>query len=119
MSRYKKSFGEKGEELAAEYLKSLGYEIIQRNYRFGHGEIDIIAKDKETLVFVEVKTRENLKFGPPELAITKKKQRQIKKIGEAYLYENNISDTQCRIDVIAILMERNKQPKLNHIINAF
>jgi len=119
MSRYKKSFGEKGEELAVKYLKNLGYEIVARNYRFGHGEIDIVAKDKDTLVFIEVKTRENLNFGPPELAVTKRKQQQIKKISEAYLYENNIFDTECRIDVIAILMERNKNPEINHIINAF
>ncbi len=119
MSRYKKSFGEKGEDMAVEYLKKLGYKILARNYRFGHGEIDIIAKDKETIVFVEVKTRENLNFGPPELAITKRKQQQIKKIGEAYLHENNITDTECRMDVVAILMERNKKPEINHIINAF
>ncbi len=119
MSRYKKSFGEKGEEIAVKYLKKLGYEIVARNYRFGHGEIDIIAKDKDTLVFIEVKTRENLNFGPPELAVTKRKQQQIKKISEAYLYEHNFSDTESRIDVIAILLERNGKPKINHIINAF
>ncbi len=119
MSRYKKSFGDKGEDLAVNYLKNLGYEIVTRNYRFGHGEIDIVAKDKDTLVFVEVKTRENFNFGPPELAVTKRKQHQIKKISEAYIHENNISGTECRIDVIAILMEKNKKPEINHIVNAF
>ena len=92
MSRKKKDTGDKGEDLAVKLLEDSDYEIVERNYRFGKGEIDIIAKDKDTLVFVEVKTRKNLEFGPPELAITMNKQRQIKKIAEAYLFEKKIID---------------------------
>ena len=119
MSKYKKQFGNRGEDIAADFLESKGYEIIERNYHYGHGELDIIAKDGKILVFVEVKTRKNLEFGPPELAITKNKQRQVRKVAEAYLIEKNIIDTDVRIDVVAILLQKNLPPKITHIENAF
>jgi len=118
-NKYKKEFGDRGEDIAADYLENKNYQIVERNYRYGHGEIDIIAMDKDVLVFIEVKTRKNLEFGPPELAITRNKQRQIRKIAEAYLVEKEISDRDCRIDVIAILIKQNLPPKINHIENAF
>jgi putative endonuclease len=117
--KYKKELGDRGEDIAADLLRNKNFEIIERNYRFGHGEIDIVAKDKNVLVFVEVKTRKNLEFGPPELAITKNKQRQIRKIAEAYLVEKGITDLDCRIDVVAILLKQNIPPEINHIENAF
>jgi putative endonuclease len=119
VNQSKKVIGNEGENLAVNMLTDLNYEIIDRNYRYGKGEIDIIAKDGDVLVFIEVKTRKNLEFGPPELAITKNKQIQIKKIAQAYLYSNNIFDVDCRIDVIAIFLDRNLPPKINHIKNAF
>jgi putative endonuclease len=119
MSKYKKQFGNRGEDIAAEFLEGKGYEIIERNYHYGHGELDIIAKDEEILVFVEVKTRKNLEFGPPELAITKAKQRQVRKVAEAYMVEKKITDTDVRIDVVAILIQKNLPPKITHIENAF
>ncbi len=115
----KKSFGSKGEDLACAYLKKNGYAIVERNYRYGHGEIDIVAKDGATLVFIEVKARTNLEFGRPEFAVTKSKQMQIRKIAEAYLYEKEIKDTECRMDVVAILFLRGGKPDINHIVNAF
>ena len=114
-----KNVGDRGEDLAVDLLTKKNYKIIERNYRFGHGEIDIIAKDKDVLVFLEVKTRKNLEFGPPELAVTKNKQRQIRKIAEMYLVENKISDIDCRMDVVAILLKQNLPPEINHIENAF
>ncbi|MCB9210300.1 MAG: YraN family protein [Ignavibacteriales bacterium] len=119
METNKKQIGDKGEDLAIEMLVNENYEIVERNYRFGHGEIDIIAKKNDILVFIEVKTRKNLEYGMPELAVTKNKQRQIRKIAEAYLYEKKISDIDCRIDVIAILIKKNLPPEINHIENAF
>lgn len=119
MPHQKQKTGNRGETLACTILKKKGYEILERNYRYGHGEIDIIARDGETLVFVEVKSRKNLEFGPPELGVTKGKQRQVRKIAEAYLYEKNIKDTECRLDVVAILFRGKEKPKINHIINAF
>jgi putative endonuclease len=117
--KHKKIVGDRGEDAAVDLLSKKNYEIIERNYRFGHGEIDIIAKDKDILVFVEVKTRKNLEFGPPELAVTKNKQRQIRKIAEMYLVENKITDMDCRMDVVAILLKQNLPPEINHIENAF
>ncbi len=117
--KYKKELGDRGEDIAADFLKNKNYEIINRNYRYGHGEIDIIAKKNDVLVFIEVKTRKNLEFGPPELALTKNKQRQIRKIAEAYLIDKEINNVDCRIDVIAILIKKNLPPEINHIENAF
>lgn len=120
MSLTKEELAAKGEELAAGLLQDKGYEILERNYRYGHGEIDIIAKDPETdyTVFVEVKARQNLNYGEPEYAVTKKKQRQIKKIAELYMYDKKIEELSCRFDVIAVLIEKNK-PEINHYENAF
>lgn len=117
----KKTIGQEGEDIAADYLVNNGFEMITRNYRYGHGEIDIIVKDKSNdhLVFVEVKTRKNLEFGEPENAITKTKIRQLKKIAEAYIYEKDIKDVECRFDVIAIIWNRETKPRITHFKNAF
>lgn len=113
--------GDEGEELAVEFLKGKGFEILERNYRYGKGEIDIIANDpaKGFLVFVEVKSRKNLEFGEPEYAITLKKIKQIKKIAELYLYEKNIKEADCRFDVVAILFGQSAKPLINYYENAF
>ena len=119
MDKSKKQFGKEGEDLACDFLEKEGYKIVKRNWHFGHGEIDIIAEKNNTLVFVEVKSRKTLEYGHPELAVTKKKQQQIKTMAEAYLYINKITDTDCRIDVISILLQDKKHPEINHIENAF
>jgi putative endonuclease len=100
------------------HLRGLGFEVVEMNYHFGHGEIDIIAKDGETLVFCEVKTRKSDKYGDPEYAITPKKQQQIRKIARAYLYEHEIKEQDCRFDVVAIRLY-GPTPQINHIRNAF
>ncbi len=115
----KKDFGKEGEEIAAKYLEEKGFEIIKRNYQYGHGEIDIIAKDGEVLVFVEVKTRKTLEYGEPEYAITKKKILQIKKMAELYLYDKEIEEADCRFDVIAIILGSEGNPQITHYENAF
>ena len=114
-----RNLGVRGEQIAVDLLENLDYRIIERNYRFHRGEIDIIAMEDDVLVFVEVKTRKNMEYGSPEFAVTKSKQKQIRKIAEAYLYEKEISDVDCRIDVIAILFKENLPPEINHIKNAF
>jgi putative endonuclease len=120
MSLDTKKVGDKGEQIASEYLEKHGFEIIERNIRFGRmGEIDLIAKDGGVTVFVEVKTRKNLNYGEPEYAITKSKMNQIKKLANAYLYEKKISEIDCRFDVVTILYDENGKKKLNHIANAF
>ena len=93
--------GQKGEGLAVSYLKKRGYSIIQKNFRTSLGEIDIIAKDKETLVFIEVKTRESLEYGQPFEAVTRSKRRKIANVALLYLKKlNKIPD--CRFDIVSI-----------------
>ena len=77
MSKRKQEIGKKGETVAVRYLKKQGYRIVEQNYRSKVGEIDIIARDKQSLVFVEVKTRTNEKFGLPETSITQEKLEKI------------------------------------------
>jgi putative endonuclease len=113
-----KEEGNRGEQIAKEYLKRLGFEILEMNFRFGHGEIDIIAKDCDTLVFCEVKMRKSDEYGDPEYAITSNKQKQIRKIAQGYLYEHEIKDQDCRFDVVAVRIQQGT-PEVNYIRNAF
>ena len=110
--------GDEGEQIAMRHLKRLGFEIVEMNYHFGHGEIDIVAKDGDTLVFCEVKTRKSDEYGDPEYAITPRKQQQIRKVALGYLVEHEIKDQECRFDVVAIRMFGGP-PKINYIKNAF
>ena len=121
MPNQKQTIGKLGEDLAAKFITDKGYEIVERNYRYGHGEIDIIAKDPSDgfTVFIEVKTRQNLDYGEPEYAITKNKQKQIRKMSELYLYDKEIEELDCRFDVIAVLIEDINNPSIKHYINAF
>lgn len=118
-NKHKIDVGKEGEEIAVTFLKSKGYEILERNYHFGHGEIDIVAKDKECLVFIEVKTRINLELGEPEYAVNQKKIKQIKKMAELYLFDKEIEEADCRFDVVAVLLNDRKNPKITHYENAF
>ena len=119
MNVNKRNTGNYGEDLACKFLEDKGYKIIERNYFYSHGEIDIIAEDLQDLVFVEVKYRTSLEFGPPELSISKGKQKLIRKTAEAYLYEQEIKDRPCRIDLVAIIHLKDQKPEINHIKNAF
>ena len=110
--------GRAGEDTAVDYLTKKGYHILERNFRFERGEIDIIAVDKEDLVFVEVKARRSKAFGDPEDALTAAKCNQIRKVAEGYLSECNIDDQQCRFDVIAIEYEEDV-PVIRHLVDAF
>ena len=100
----KKELGKKGEELALLFLKKRGYRVIGRNYVCKMGEMDIIAKEKDTLVFVEVKTRTSTTFGPPQLAVNPKKQSQMSKVALNFLKEKKLEDVKARFDVVAILL---------------
>lgn len=102
--------GKNGEKIATTYLETLGYKIICKNFRCLQGEIDIIAKDNETVVFVEVKTRTSLKYGEAKEAVNEIKQKHICRAIEYYLYKNRLEDVFVRIDVIEIYIinRRNK-----------
>jgi putative endonuclease len=121
MNKNKSTLGKRGEDIAVDFLKAKGFEIIKRNYRYGHGEIDIIATvpNQQILVFVEVKTRNSLELGDPVLAINKKKISQLKKVAELYLYENQIKEIECRFDVITVLLIDPNNPQIEHYQNAF
>ena len=94
--------GKAGEEIAVRHLQKLGYRILERNYRCPLGEIDIVAKDNDTIVFVEVKSRKTEEFGNPELAVGAKKQRTLSLISMYYLAQKPPPQEDCRFDVVAI-----------------
>jgi len=118
MFTQKQKFGEEGESIAARYLLKKGYRILERNYRTKLGEIDIIAKDNDTIVFVEVKSRRSWQFGNPKGAVTPQKQRKISTVALYYLKVNNHSNARARFDVVAVTVTRDK-PQIEIIKNAF
>jgi len=94
--------GKRGEELAVRYLEDAGYRIIERNYRCLLGEIDVVARDGESLVFVEVKSRRGEGFGDPQEAVGPRKQKKISRIAQYYLKEKRLRDVRARFDVVAV-----------------
>ena len=111
-------FGVQSENLAVWYLKKNGYKIIEQNYRNQMGEIDIIAKEKKTIVFVEVKSRRSIRYGSPKWAVTQKKQRKISMIALYYLKTTGQTDVKARFDVVAITSNRD-EPRIEIVKNAF
>lgn len=102
----RRELGSRYEDLAADYLRRQGYEILERNYRDRMGEVDIIAKDGPYLVFVEVKYRRSLKNGYPEEAVCGPKQQRIRHTASRYLYRHGYGEeTPCRFDVVGIAGE--------------
>lgn len=108
-----------GEEIAKDFLKDSGYRIVARNWRCPLGEIDIIARDGEALVFIEVKTRTHSAYGSPAAAVTLKKQRQVCKAAQCYLAEHDLFETPARFDVIAIMPGKDCGHQIEHIPAAF
>ena len=102
MNTTRQSLGKAGEQLAAEKLVSLGYEIVARNYRCSAGEIDIVARHAQAWVFVEVRTRRGTKFGMPEDSITPRKQAHMICAAEFYLDANNLNLVPWRLDFVAV-----------------
>ncbi len=111
-----KIIGNSGEIIARDYLISIGYEIIESNWHFSkNSEVDIIAKDKNTLVFVEVKTRSSLNYGHPLEAVGQKKIQKIYMAALAYLDQTKIKYDNYRIDVISIIGLKNSE--IEHLKN--
>ncbi len=111
------SFGKAGEAAAAEYLKNLGYKVLARNFRTRWGEIDIVARDGDCLVFAEVKTRSGGRFGAPEEAVTRLKQEHLVKAAQIYLSQVRQERALWRIDVLALL-KQNDGFAVRHLKNA-
>lgn len=110
-----RQIGNNYEDVACRYLDSIGYEIITRNFRCKLGEIDIIAKDAESIVFIEVKYRSSNNLGYPEEAVSKAKQRTIISVAKYYILINRLHNYNIRFDVIACYITG----EINHIKNAF
>jgi putative endonuclease len=113
------TLGTQGEAIAELYLKKQKFTIIEKNFRCKCGELDIVAREGKTIVFVEVKTRKNLSYGPPQLSVTQFKQRQISKAALLYMEQKRIKGINARFDVIAIMLKNNESPQIDHIVNAF
>lgn len=109
--------GQAGENLAVGHLTRLGYKIVERNFKWNRGEIDFICIDQDTMVIVEVKTRQTDAFGEPFNAVSRKKQKQIISVANHYVQHNNI-DLEVRFDIVSIVHNR-FQTIIDHIPSAF
>ena len=118
MSEYNLNLGALAEKKAEEFLKNSGYKILHRNYRTKLGEVDIIAKDKDTICFIEVKCRKSSRFGSALEAVSGLKQKQISKVAVSFLKDKHLLDKKARFDVVA-LDYSGPQGKINLIKDAF
>ena len=114
----RRAIGDSGERDAVLFLRRQGFAILDRNYTFNHGEIDVVAKDGDDLVFVEVKLRRAARFGLPEEGVTPAKQELIRRTAEGYVQEKKLNNVSCRFDVVAINVEKGIK-KFVHYKNAF
>ncbi len=118
MNKERISLGKMGEELAVAHLKKMKYKVLERNYKCPLGEVDLVARDKNTLVFIEVKTRKTKDFGGPAAAVDFRKQRQLSKVALHYLNQKKLNDIPTRFDVVAIELIASS-PHIEVIRNAF
>ena len=118
MLNRRQKYGKDSESVAVRYLKRRGYKILVKNYRTRLGEIDIVARDRDTIVFVEVKARHSDRFGNPKAAVTPAKQRKISMVALQFLKENDRMNSRARFDVVAI-RSRENGPDIEIIKNAF
>ena len=110
------SAGRRGERLALRYLRRRGYRLLQRNYRHGRHEIDLVMQDGDCLVFVEVKARSNIAFGTPAMAVGREKQRFLRLAAAAYMQRHRCAAQPARFDVVEVNLP---EEKIQHIVNAF
>ena len=115
----KDALGDRGENVAAKYLRTQGFKIIERNFRCATGEIDIVARDGKTLVFVEVKTRLSDDDVTPEEQVHGHKQHQVTKAARFYLTRYGHPQPPARFDVIAIVWPQGREPQIRHTTDAF
>lgn len=113
------AIGRWGEQAVAEWLERHGFRLLARNWRRREGELDIVALQGATLVFIEVKTRRSEAFGTPEESVDERKQRQLARLAQRYLDENpSLTFDECRFDVVVVDLTGNR-PRLRHYPNAF
>lgn len=118
MAKVKQQLGQRGEQLAAAHLQQQGYHIVATNWRCTHGELDIVAEQDGTLVFVEVRTRYTDSTEYAFESITPRKQKRLEALAQAYLAAHDLEEAAWRIDVIAVAVRRSGKPVLDHVENA-
>lgn len=118
MKTEKQIKGKLGENLAVDYLLSKGYVLLERNWTFGHLEVDIIATTAEFLVIVEVKTRKSNTFGEPEDFVTLQKQRNLIRAAAAYIQKFGINK-EVRFDILSVIIKEGREGEVHHIPDAF
>lgn len=111
--------GKSGEDVAVEYLKKKKYKIVCKGFRFLRGEIDVIAYDGDTLVFVEVKTGKSSRFTQPEESVTPAKRKQLRRVAQGYLLCEHIQDVECRFDVLSLSYDELEGYTVKHFTDAF
>ncbi len=115
-----REIGDEGEEIAAAYLESKGYTILDQNYHFERAEVDIVAYDNDSwIIFAEVKTRSSNRYGEPEEYVDEEKIQNVYKAAEAWIYERKMDGVPVRFDVISILQDENEAPDIKHFEDAF
>ena len=120
MSDPRKQLGNQGEDLALVHLEALGMQLVDRNYRWRGGEIDLIMRDGAVLVFVEVRSKSAVAHGTPLETIDYKKRRQIERCARQYLAHKKVSaDICCRFDAVGVLFPTNGHPEINYVRDAF
>lgn len=125
MTQRKDQLGRRGEALAESFLKRKGYKILEKNWTGKTGELDLIAEDKKTIVFVEVKTRATETFGAPVEAVDNRKQKHMISVAKEYLQKSKKAKAASRFDVVSVrikagtLFQRMKGPEIEHLENAF
>ena len=119
MTDARKKLGAWGESLAAQQLEAKGYEILHRNWRCAHGEIDLVVQAGQIVVFVEVKTRRGRAMGAPEAGLTPHKAKKLIQLGELYIYQHDLPDVDWRVDLVAVELDATgKLLRCEHIPNA-
>jgi len=114
----RKHLGDLGEEIAARHLKALGYRIVERNYRCRLGEIDCVAVKGNTLVFLEVKSRQSARYGGPVEAVDRRKRRKMTRLARYYALQKAVHDVPQRFDVVAVWFV-DGEPRIEVYENAF
>jgi putative endonuclease len=114
----RRTLGQRGEALAAEHLRRLGYQVLATNFRCQWGEVDIVAMDGTTLVFVEVRTRRGAGFGTPQESLTPRKRAHLVAAAETYLQENPDAPKEWRIDLVSVTARQGGAPSIEHLRSA-
>jgi putative endonuclease len=115
----RRALGKKGEAVARAFLERRGVRILAANYTCAAGEIDLIGREREAILFIEVKTRTSEAFGPPQLAVHQRKQRQIVRTAQWFLAEQRMPEVACRFDVLAVTLMSDEPPRIQWVRDAF